>query len=206
MTLSIPSTDNLANKDLSNLSTTGQNIADTTLDQNTSTRLKYWTGTQAEYSAITTKDSNTIYNITDDGITYDNIANKDLSNLSTTGKNVIDGQWVDSRHILSTATAVNTYNIDLSNYLPDDNFCYEILLHLLATRSTNSTVTTVAVTSSLVTYGASYLRFNNAITGDTNVTTFPVGSNHQISILITGVDLGYCVIEALAYRRLGTNV
>lgn len=33
---------------------------------NTSTALKYWTGTRSQYDAIATKDNNTIYNITDD--------------------------------------------------------------------------------------------------------------------------------------------
>lgn len=58
--------ENKADTSLSNLSTTGQNIADTTKDQNTNTRLKYWTGTKAQYDAIVTKDANTLYNITDD--------------------------------------------------------------------------------------------------------------------------------------------
>lgn len=34
--------------------------------RNTSTALKYWTGTRSQYDAIATKDNNTIYNITDD--------------------------------------------------------------------------------------------------------------------------------------------
>lgn len=57
---------NVADTDLSNLSTTGQNIADTVKNQNTvSTRLKFWTGTQAQYDAIATKDSDTLYNVED---------------------------------------------------------------------------------------------------------------------------------------------
>lgn len=61
----IPDVSNLADIDLSNLSETGQNIVDTVKDQNTSTRLKYWTGTQAQYDAIVTKDNDTIYNVED---------------------------------------------------------------------------------------------------------------------------------------------
>ena len=54
--------------DLSNLTVTGQNIADTVKDQNTSSRLKYWTGTQAEYDTLVNNneiDADTLYNITD---------------------------------------------------------------------------------------------------------------------------------------------
>lgn len=36
------------------------------IDQKTSNALKTWTGTKVQYDAITTKDSNTLYNITDD--------------------------------------------------------------------------------------------------------------------------------------------
>lgn len=58
---------NLANTNLSNLTSTGNDLVNTTLDTNDSTtRLKFWTGTKAEYDAIVTKDANTLYNITDD--------------------------------------------------------------------------------------------------------------------------------------------
>lgn len=36
------------------------------IDDNSGNALKYWTGTKAQYDAITTKDANTLYNITDD--------------------------------------------------------------------------------------------------------------------------------------------
>ena len=43
----------------------------TITDSNSGGGLKYWTGTRAQYNAITTKDANTLYNITDDSdITY----------------------------------------------------------------------------------------------------------------------------------------
>ena len=60
---------NSANQSLSNLDSAGQNIADTTLDQNKNTRLKYWIGLQYEYDVIG-KDANTLYYITDKGRIY----------------------------------------------------------------------------------------------------------------------------------------
>jgi hypothetical protein len=36
------------------------------INQNTTTAIKTWTGTKAQYDAITTKDNNTLYHITDD--------------------------------------------------------------------------------------------------------------------------------------------
>lgn len=45
-----------------------------------------WTGTRAEYDAITTKDENTLYNITDDTGSDSVLANTNLSNLTETGE------------------------------------------------------------------------------------------------------------------------
>lgn len=57
----------LANTSLSNLNSTGNNLVNTALNtRDNSTRLKFWTGTKAQYDAISTKDSNTLYNIIDD--------------------------------------------------------------------------------------------------------------------------------------------
>lgn len=53
---------------------------------NNATALKLWTGTRAEYDAITTKDANTLYNITDDTGDLGTFANTDLSNLSNVGE------------------------------------------------------------------------------------------------------------------------
>jgi hypothetical protein len=55
-------------------------------------KLNFWSGTKAEYDAIETKDSNTLYNITDDADTSSTVANTDLSNLSTTGQAIIDNK------------------------------------------------------------------------------------------------------------------
>lgn len=58
---------------------------------------------------------------------FDGSANKSVTtSLNNTTK--IDGQWVSKTETLSTATAVGTYTIDLSSYLPNDNYNYEMLL------------------------------------------------------------------------------
>ena len=57
---------------------------------NTTTAIKTWSGTKAQYDVLVnnnTVDSNTLYNITDDVILA-NYANTDLSNLTSTGKNI----------------------------------------------------------------------------------------------------------------------
>jgi hypothetical protein len=58
--------------------------------------VQFWSGTKTEYDAIETKDSNTIYNITDDtsegAIDTSNLADIDLSNLSTTGQSILNNK------------------------------------------------------------------------------------------------------------------
>lgn len=55
-------------------------------DNRSGSAIKTWTGTKAQYDAIATKDSNTLYNITDDTLNLNNVANTNLSNLTDTGK------------------------------------------------------------------------------------------------------------------------
>ena len=187
---------------------------DSITNQNGSTQLKYWTGTQAEYDAITSKDNNTLYNITDDGITYDNIANNDLSNLSSTGKNVIDGQWVNGNNqqlVYNVTLESGTHTYDLSSYLPNDNHTYEVILSVRGrTPAASGSYSNIYVDSDLISGilisyeshrdtnyvqwgGTAYIPLNNRTI---NITT-TCGSGNSV----TGV-----VIEFIGYRRLGTNV
>lgn len=54
---------------------------DGVIDSNTSNTVKTWTGTKAQYNALSTKDSNTLYNITDDESSIVNTIN-DLINYT----------------------------------------------------------------------------------------------------------------------------
>lgn len=78
---------------------------DGVIDSNTSNTVKTWTGTKAQYDAISTKDSNTLYNITDDESSV--IAT--LNNLIQTTQNqintILDGFYpVGSVYLATTST------------------------------------------------------------------------------------------------------
>ena len=86
--------------------------------------IKYWTGTKAEYDAISSYDTTTLYNIEGVGLykgttlISNDGANKDLSNLSTTGQAVIDGKAsTDLSNLSTTGQAVidGKADTDLSN-------------------------------------------------------------------------------------------
>ncbi len=59
--------------------------AETIKDQRSSSSLKLWSGTRAQYNAITSKDANTLYNITDDiaAATYEAYNKTETNNLIT---------------------------------------------------------------------------------------------------------------------------
>ena len=140
----------------------------------------------------------------------------DLGNLSDTGKKVIDGQWVQSVKELSTATAVGTYTIDLADYLPVDDYSYEVMFSVSAYYSGTSGTNSF---SYLYTGGDLDNNFGNlhinlpaiCVTTDGNMDhglncgNLIIGKDRKVNYKITGRALSQGYATALQYRRLGTN-
>lgn len=132
-------------------------------------------------------------------------ANTDLSNLSDSGKKVIDGQWVSKTETLSTATAAGTYTIDLSSYLPNDNYNYEVLfVHTFYDTGDNSgklyqwTDYTGSQPEWFIKQGNKYARHNSS------QTILTVGSGRKYYFTMTdGNSAHNC--WAVQFRRIGTN-
>lgn len=132
-------------------------------------------------------------------------ANTDLSNLSDSGKKVIDGQWVSKTATLSTATAAGTYTIDLSSYLPNDNYNYEVLfVHTFYDTGDNSgklyqwTDYTGSQPEWFIEQGNKYARHNSS------QTILTVGSGRKYYFTMTdGNSAHNC--WAVQFRRIGTN-
>lgn len=132
--------------------------------------------------------------------------NTSLNNLSDTGKKVIDGQWVQSVKELSTATAVGTYTIDLADYLPVDDYSYEIYINADAYTESNVARTYISamnndMTTSKITllWGASYARQN------TNIARVIADKTRKITIQHEQGKWSGFNLNAIGYRRLGTN-
>lgn len=114
-----------------------------------------------------------------------------------------DGQWVAKTATLSTATAVGTYTIDLSDYLPDDNYNYELLVRSYA-NSHDSNHSTIEWRSDLVSYS---FRTNIVSQYDyysENFFTIPVKRYIYITIGTTNISEAL-LAQSYAYRRIGTN-
>lgn len=140
-------------------------------------------------------------------------AGDNSTKIATTAfvKQAADGQWVKvTPKVLSSATAVGTYTIDLSSTLTTTGCQHEVLLALRGTQGSDSwTVGRIFVTSSLV---AEHSYANVMSTGsdkyqDDEFATgiVPVGTDRKIYMNIR--DLGYSTVNLVlfAYRRLGTN-
>ena len=123
--VTIQSSPDIDNKSITtNLSDELQTVG--VIDQNnTSTAIKTWTGTKAEYDAIVTKDANTLYNITDDVTDNNSIvvdlngkADVDLTNVNNSGTS-LGASWSmpsDTYADLTLGASGTTYTAPANGY------------------------------------------------------------------------------------------
>lgn len=158
-------------------------------------------------------------------LSYDNVnnvinvnsANKDLSNLSSTGQKVLDGQWTPINHQLANNVAwdntVTEATYDISSYLPHDSYNYEVMISGQATASaTQQKFCTIQIKSDIQT---SYLYVTSARAVTTSGineiasanTIIPVGTGRYITqYASTSSNAGGAYsLWIKGYRRIGTN-
>lgn len=151
-----------------------------------------------------------------------NSANKDLSNLSATGKKVLDGQFVYSlSNLISSDTdlAVNTSkSFDLSSYLPNDSNNYEVWVSVKAsTSSTSGGTINLSIYSDVVT-NTDYMKIavtrtrssSNVITGSTLICPIGTGRiiylhNYNTSGTASAHKATVGEMTLIGYRRIGSN-
>lgn len=124
-----------------------------------------------------------------------------LSNLSSAGKKVLDGQWIAIENILSTAKTAGTYTLDLSGHLPNDNYSYEVLLN-----SDYETVSTGHKTVSIYTDVIAEMQIADMTSNSTtssNTFIVPLISK-SVTLKISG-SLSSGQLTLFGYRRIGTN-
>lgn len=139
------------------------------------------------------------------------LANTSLSNLSSTGKKVIDGQWVYSYSEIDTSTSVGNHTISLSSYLPNDSYEYEVLINV-GVYSSSSDYTVVYMSSDILaipysdSYGKRIAHCNSNSRAACNRFIMPVGTGrYLIKTISNKAPTNYCTVGLLGYRRLGTN-
>ena len=146
---------------------------------------------------------------------FDGSVNKTVTTtLNNTTK--IDGQWVSKTETLSTATAVGTYTIDLSSYLPDDNYNYDINVHFAGYRNSGDTNSNISISSEPINtvydlnnlpssmFAFSSFDGNHAECGNFSAILH-IGTNRKFYFNIVQAALKMGGLYAYAYRRIGTN-
>ncbi|MBR3890086.1 hypothetical protein IKJ53_06180 [bacterium] len=148
--------------------------------------------------------------IAGDNITLENnvvstsfdVVNTDLSNLTDVGTKVIDGQFVTSELVLSTTTTVGSYELDLSDYLPSDDYIYEIILSVHVVK--NSVKFTQVFISSDLFYEKIVAHVTQYGETATNIFSIPLKSRKLIFRISNNAPSSQTLCVC-GYRRLGIN-
>ena len=128
---------------------------------------------------------------------------KRLANKVDINSKVIDGQWVSETKTLSTATEVGTYTIDLSSYLPNDNYNYEVIMGVNYTVE-DVTDSLVSITTSIIS-DIPIARGNKAAVKARYTQIIPTGFDKIATLRIESHSMRNFSLTALGYRRIGTN-
>lgn len=121
-------------------------------------------------------------------------ADRDGSNMDASVKN-FDGQWVWVGVTVSQATAIGNYTIDLSSYLPNDNYAYECMFAWDITTVANGLTGTVIGSTNAFSY-------NGIINGG---FTNHILTGKTVGFAIWNSPLQSCNVKLIRYRRVGTN-
>lgn len=136
-------------------------------------------------------------------------ADADGSNMVSSVKN-FDGQWVHSQSVLGTSLSVATYTVDVSSYLPNDNYQYEVLLNLRAYSTNSSNAGYIFVYSDIFSKTPTTDPKGQGSAGGysrqaDNTFIIPVGTGRTIYYEIANYALSEFSLLAWGYRRIGTN-
>lgn len=140
-------------------------------------------------------------------------ANTDLSNLTSTGKSVIDGQWVYEYLRVATNITINVSSgikeYSLSSYLPNDVYNYEVLFSCYGSGSVGSG-TYVFILSDIIGVSSNpsatmqIFRATGTNLGGAS-SIIPIGTGRKIKMYCSNDYNATLNLNLIAYRRIGTN-
>ena len=121
-------------------------------------------------------------------------------------KSRFDGQWTAKETSLTTSTAVNTYTLDLVNYLPVGGGKYEVLVACNIT-SNNTSPSNTRLYSDIISISTNYLNQKTPNTSHSLqagcLLILPV--TRYLYFKIENHATASTSITAVGYRRIGTN-
>ena len=135
-------------------------------------------------------------------------------NSDVIGGKLLNGQWIGANHDIATGLSITTgtaKEYDLSEYLPDDNYSYEVMFTVTGrtgTTSGNAATIRVGLSSTAsdnpVVFKQVTRASNYMVNGGNGRVV--IGSNRKIYIGNTGGSTSTNInFVARAYRRVGTN-
>ncbi len=165
--------------------------------------------TDPNYSGIETSDSGLyLYFYVGETVQNANLVNIGRIQETMVTNTMVDGQWVQKYAELSSATAIGSYTLDLSDYLPNDGYAYEVMFYI-AMASGNTTVYTLGTVSSPWTNKASCFCATAKTTTNARFATanfiLPIKNRVVYSEISEGAVSSSGGVVMVGYRRLGTN-
>jgi hypothetical protein len=127
-----------------------------------------------------------------------------LDILTPTANIQADGMYHDVGIVyLSTTKTAGTYTLDLSSYLPNDTYCYEVYLQQ---RTFDSADTRKYVyMSSQIAHAHIVSQTDDYAYSIIDHIVLPVGSNKKITYQLGSNMKETCELIMFGYRRMGTN-
>jgi hypothetical protein len=137
----------------------------------------------------------------------------DLSNINPIGQKVLDGQWVVSTLSLASDVTQNTTTedeYDISSYLPNDSYNYELLIDgNCSTASSSGKISLIALKTDLVSVDNVLLCQTISRASSTfqagGSMILPVGPARTVIKATYANNTGTYSLRIKAYRRIGTN-
>lgn len=116
-----------------------------------------------------------------------------------------DSKWVaqDSMNILPTTPGTTEYS--LASWLPNDDYCYDILMTM---RIYSTYASTIYLSSSVLNKPNEELQIAttaSACASCINTLCIPIGVDRKFSIRIDGAVSNFCYLYYYGYRRVGSN-
>lgn len=167
-------------------------------------------------SGIETSDSDLyLYFYVGETVQNANLVNIGRIQETYTTKSMVDGQWVSFPEIIEVGSpkSLGAYTFDISNYLPNDGYIYDVFLECGGKLSKGGTGTiAMNVSSSVIPHNCKIAQMN----GDDSANQFdgvaislPIGTDRVLTVELagsSGVTLTESYVYLYAYRRLGTNL
>ena len=134
--------------------------------------------------------------------------NSNITSIPPTSLKNLDGQWIPKYLEISTATSATSRTHDLSSYLPNDGYNYEVFIRLYVEYGSSSAVLAVGTVDSPYTnrytdaFIALALAGSNSRSSQVNVI-IPINGRTLYSQ--NSAAFSSAQIHAYGYRRIGTN-